>query len=147
MSSLKTYEPYVDSCAAIFQQRLSEFAMKGAMIDMAHWLQCYAFDVIGDITYSKRFGFLDRGEDVSGLLQALHEVLRFSTLAGIFPEWYPVVFKISSWLGIGGGKARLALQEYVAARMRERNEQRKSGIETEKEDDRDENAPMDFLDK
>jgi cytochrome P450 len=31
----------------------------------------YAFDVIGLITYGSRFGFLDRGEDVKGVLSAI----------------------------------------------------------------------------
>ncbi|KAK8137784.1 hypothetical protein PG984_001164 [Apiospora sp. TS-2023a] len=41
---------------------------------MGHWLQCYAFDVIGLITFSKRFGFLDRGEDVGGVMKAIKSV-------------------------------------------------------------------------
>ncbi|KAK4694893.1 hypothetical protein P7C71_g2762, partial [Lecanoromycetidae sp. Uapishka_2] len=32
--------------------------------DFAEWLQFYAFDVIGEITYSKRHGFVERAEDV-----------------------------------------------------------------------------------
>jgi hypothetical protein len=40
----------VDECIGIFKQRLDEFATKGQFIDLGHWLQCYAFDVIGKIT-------------------------------------------------------------------------------------------------
>lgn len=50
MTSLMAYEPFVDDCVAIFEQRLREFAKQGCFIDMGHWLQCYAFDVIGEIT-------------------------------------------------------------------------------------------------
>jgi hypothetical protein len=53
MSSLISYENYVNECTDILQQRLSEFAKHSSIIDMTHWLQCYAFDVIGYITYSK----------------------------------------------------------------------------------------------
>ncbi|KAF7960128.1 hypothetical protein EAE96_001727 [Botrytis aclada] len=38
-----------------------------SMSFMVHWLQCYAFDVIGEITFGKRFGFLDKGEDKDGV--------------------------------------------------------------------------------
>lgn len=50
MTSLVAYEPFVDNCIEIFKQRLDELAAKGQLIDMGHWLQCYAFDVIGKIT-------------------------------------------------------------------------------------------------
>lgn len=50
MTSLVAYEPFVDNCIEIFKQRLDEFSTEGRCVDMAHWLQCYAFDVIGEIT-------------------------------------------------------------------------------------------------
>lgn len=50
MTSLVAYEPFVDDCIRIFKRRLDEFAAEGRSIDMMHWLQCYAFDVIGKIT-------------------------------------------------------------------------------------------------
>lgn len=56
MSSLVNYEQFVDNCADIFAMRLTEFAAKDEVLDLRHWLQCYAFDVIGEITYGERFG-------------------------------------------------------------------------------------------
>lgn len=147
MSSLVSYEGYVDSCADIFAKRLAEFAVSGQTIDMAHWFQCYAFDVIGDITYSTRFGFLDKGEDIDGLLKALHNVLQYGTLVGIFAQWHPLIFNIMGRLGMGGGQGRLFLMKYVNERMKQREEDRKSGKDVEKLGDRDENAPSDFLEK
>ncbi|ETI19665.1 hypothetical protein G647_08678 [Cladophialophora carrionii CBS 160.54] len=147
MSSLVNYEGYVDACAEIFGQRLSEFAAKGETIDMAHWFQCYAFDVIGDITYSQRFGFLDKGEDVSGLLKALHSVLQYGTLVGVYAKWHPLVFAISNRLGLGGGGGRVTLMNYANQRIKQREEEKKSGVDVEMMGERDETAPMDFLEK
>lgn len=39
MSSLVSYEGYVDDCARIFSERLSEFAKTGKAINMGHWFQ------------------------------------------------------------------------------------------------------------
>jgi hypothetical protein len=39
MSSLVSYEGYVDDCARIFSARLSEFAQAGKAINMGHWFQ------------------------------------------------------------------------------------------------------------
>jgi len=46
LSTLKSYERYVDDCAYIFQVRMREVAAEGQYVDMGHWLQCYAFDVM-----------------------------------------------------------------------------------------------------
>ena len=50
MSSLVTYEPFVDDCSRILLQKLTEFALNKEVIDLAKWFQYYAFDVIGQIT-------------------------------------------------------------------------------------------------
>ena len=41
MSSLVSYETYVNQCADIFTARLSEFAKMGEAVNMGHWFQCY----------------------------------------------------------------------------------------------------------
>lgn len=58
MSSLVHYEEFVDQCADVFFQRLGEFAEQDAKFNLGEWLQFYAFDVIGEITYGQRFGEL-----------------------------------------------------------------------------------------
>ncbi|KIX07296.1 uncharacterized protein Z518_01949 [Rhinocladiella mackenziei CBS 650.93] len=147
MSSLVNYEGYVNECAEIFDKRLRELATRGETIDMAHWLQCYAFDVIGDITYSQRFGFLDKGEDVAGLLKALHGVLRYSTLIGIYAQWHPILFDMFARLGLGGAAGRNYLMRYVEQRIQQRKTEKRAGQDVGKSKDTDENAPMDFLEK
>ena len=147
MSSLVSYEGYVNECTAIFRERLSEFAESGETIDMAHWLQCYAFDVIGNITYSQRFGFLDRGEDIAGLLKALHGVLRYGALVGIYASWHPLIFNILSRLGVGGASGRTYLMKYVQQRIEMRKAKDKTGDGVKEVGERDESGPMDFLDK
>lgn len=52
MSSVVSYEPYVDQCTTILLQRLSELSTSGVVFNMGHWFQCYAFETIGMITVS-----------------------------------------------------------------------------------------------
>jgi cytochrome P450 len=52
MTTIKSYEPYTDSCVDLLLQRLDEFAANGRTFDLQKYLQCYAFDVIGAITVS-----------------------------------------------------------------------------------------------
>jgi len=71
---------------------------------MGHWFQCYAFDVIGLITYSKRLGFLDRGEDVAGVIGALESHLKYATLVGFVPWLHPYLFRLRNWVAARKGQ-------------------------------------------
>ncbi|KAK5991688.1 Pisatin demethylase [Cladobotryum mycophilum] len=145
MSSLVSYETYVDECADLLETQFFEITKRGGAIDMFHWFQCYAFDVIGNITYSERFGFLDRGEDVSGLMNALHGVSVYSTMAGIFSSWHPYLFAVMNWMGTSGAAGRSYLMQYVEERVRLRRLQKAS--DPDKFVVGDENSPQDFLEK
>ena len=95
MSALVEYEPFVDDTTEVFlDQTESLFVSKGASCDFAQWLQFYAFDVIGEITYSKRHGFVDRGEDVDGMVKYLGKIFSY---AGPVCIIYPPSAIVLSW--------------------------------------------------
>jgi len=52
MSALLQMEPFVDECTALLNDRFIQFAKSGEVINLGHWLECYAFDVIGQVTVS-----------------------------------------------------------------------------------------------
>jgi len=85
MSSLVSYEPFVNNCTSLLTARFHSLAQSKQTIDLQHWLQCYAFDVIGEITFANRFGFLDMGEDKAGMFHAIDQRGAYSTFVGIFP--------------------------------------------------------------
>ncbi|MCJ1384791.1 hypothetical protein MMC17_007909 [Xylographa soralifera] len=86
MSALVQYEPFVDETTEKFlDQTTALFVSKNAVCDFAAWLQFYAFDVIGNITYSKRHGFVDRGEDVDGMVQYLGKLFSYVAPVGQLP--------------------------------------------------------------
>lgn len=69
MSNLVTFEKYVDSTMKVFFEQLDQrFVRSGRVCNFGLWLQMFAFDVIGEITFSKRLGFLERAEDVDGIM-------------------------------------------------------------------------------
>lgn len=142
MSSLVHYETFVDHCANLFVKRLSEFADRNEVFNLGHWLQCYAFDVIGNITFGERFGrsqtrssisdfpiltasgFLDRGDDIDGAIEAVHKVTRYSTMVGIYPEWHPRLFGLLSMFKLSGAGGRTYISKFVQDKIR--NHQSKS---------------------
>lgn len=63
MSSLVSYEPFVDNCVDILCRRLLGLSKQGDSIDLSRWFQWYAFDVVGEITVCPRdrsHGSVDR---------------------------------------------------------------------------------------
>jgi hypothetical protein len=78
MSALVQYEPFVDEVTKVFLDQTDRlFAARNKVCNFAEWLQYYAFDVIGQITYSRRHGFIDRAEDVDGMIAYLGKLFSY----------------------------------------------------------------------
>ncbi|TID06772.1 Pisatin demethylase [Colletotrichum higginsianum] len=107
MASLIHYEPYLNECGALFSQRLLEFSKAGTAADFGHWFQCFAFDAIAMMTYGKRLGFLDRGEDIANVIDNLDNNLLYASMMGIFPALHkfamPLLAMIDARIGSGTG--------------------------------------------
>lgn len=128
MSSLVSYESYVDDCAGLFSQRLQEIASAGFFVDIGHWFQCYAFDVIGLITYSKRLGFLDSGNDINGVIAALEDHLQYATFVGIFSWLHPYLFVVKNWLAGSTGTGRTYVMKFTQERIAEHHKAGREAI-------------------
>lgn len=94
-----------------------------AVCNFARWLQFFAFDVIGSITYSKRHGFIEKNEDIDGIISQLARIFDYSGPVGQMP-WLdcifwknPVLMLMSKW-GIKDGSSPVA--KFAKARMDER---------------------------
>ena len=146
MSSLLSYEPYVDTCIDIFLEKLRGFSRTGTTVDLSHWFQCYAFDVLGEITYSERFGFLDKGEDIAGTIAALDKSMVYSTLVGIFPRLHPSLYAIMEKIPGSGAAGRTYLMGFVQKKIDQRA-QSKTQVEPIAKVSNGQAAPRDFLDK
>lgn len=119
MSALIHYETFVDNCADLFKSRLSELSALNQAVDMRHWFQCYAFDVIGMITYGKRLGFLDRGEDVGNVISALDDLLGYASVVGIFPGLHRILFSLKNLMAGVKGAGRAYVVAFTQERIRE----------------------------
>ncbi len=56
MSSVLESESYIDDSSALFMQRMGEYADSEAVVDLGEWLQMYAFDIVGELLFGRRFG-------------------------------------------------------------------------------------------
>ncbi|KAF1816447.1 cytochrome P450 [Eremomyces bilateralis CBS 781.70] len=86
MSSLVSYEPLVNSTLDVFLEKTEElYARTGTVCDFPKWLQYFAFDVIGDLTWSKRLGFMERNEDVDGIISFINGFFDYAGPIGQMP--------------------------------------------------------------
>ena len=72
MTNLVSFESYVNSTMSVFFKELDRrFAETAEICDLGVWLQRFAFDVIGEITFSRRLGFLEGAQDVDGIMHSI----------------------------------------------------------------------------
>ncbi|KIX09195.1 uncharacterized protein Z518_00274 [Rhinocladiella mackenziei CBS 650.93] len=82
ISILVQFEPYVDSTTMGFLHQIeTRYADRpGYSCDFGTWLQYYAFDVIVELTYSQRLGFLRGGADVENIVHNIEWTLNYSAV-------------------------------------------------------------------
>src|SRR5690349_18391141 len=81
-SNVLLFEGYIDSCIRVlFEQLDKRFVEEGKVCDIGNWLQMFAFDVMGELTFSKRLGFLESGGDQDGVMEKIWD--HFSAAAPV----------------------------------------------------------------
>ncbi|KAK1779694.1 cytochrome P450 [Copromyces sp. CBS 386.78] len=125
MSALVQYEPFVDNTTKLFLKQTEKLYVEGGAkaCDFTRWLQFYAFDVIGEITYSKRHGFIEHNEDIDGIVSYLTKLFNYVAPIGQIPLLdrlflkNPIYLKLSQWGLIDG---TMPVAAFARARMAER---------------------------
>ncbi|ETN45757.1 uncharacterized protein HMPREF1541_09590 [Cyphellophora europaea CBS 101466] len=88
LPNLLQSEAAIDSCIELFMSRLNELTSPDGVIDLGAWLQYFAFDVVGEVTFASKLGFLERGADVDGMMKAIEGMLTYAALCGQVPEYH-----------------------------------------------------------
>ncbi|KAK7214869.1 hypothetical protein V2G26_002872 [Clonostachys chloroleuca] len=117
-----TYEEAVDAMTAVFTKQLGQFANEGRPFHFPHFMQSYAFDVIGQITFNQNFGMMENESDRTGMTKGVRQVLDYLAHIGLWPDLHPWIALLRKVLG-QSGKAR-ALVVYTfgqIARLRKEN--------------------------
>lgn len=84
-ASATSFESLVDDVLQCLLNQLdTRFATNGEVLDLGKWVQFFAFDVMGTMTFSKRYGFLDHGRDVGGMLSTIVDFMRSAAPVRIF---------------------------------------------------------------
>ncbi|KAF2483106.1 cytochrome P450 oxidoreductase [Neohortaea acidophila] len=89
LGNLLAMEDQIDSCTRLFCDRMEE--ANKSPIDLGAWLQYYAFNVVGEPTFSQKLGFLEGGQDVDGMMKAIEGMLAYASMCGQVPWWHNVL--------------------------------------------------------
>ncbi|RYP45316.1 hypothetical protein DL769_011471 [Monosporascus sp. CRB-8-3] len=124
MSALVQYEPFVDNTTRLFLRQTEKlFANNPEGCNFTQWLQFYAFDVIGEITYGKRHGFVEKNQDIDGIVNHLSNLFLYVAPIGQIPwldllfQKNPIYLKLSQ---LGFLDATMPVARFARARMAER---------------------------
>ncbi|KAJ4368605.1 hypothetical protein N0V86_009512 [Didymella sp. IMI 355093] len=83
-------EPLMNDDLQVFGSELERRFMdgdnSGKTCDVADWISYFAWDFLGDMTWSKRMGFMEQGKDVGGMLQTAENVMRYFSVVGQIPS-------------------------------------------------------------
>ncbi|KAF3031644.1 hypothetical protein E8E12_000748 [Didymella heteroderae] len=110
MSNIVSLESGIDKCIEELTRKLNQCAHTEDCIDLASWVQWYAFDVIGQLFFSHPFGFLEHAHDHAGYIRALDLVVPLIAVACVMPAYIRPVFLLVGILVPRISKAMRALK-------------------------------------
>lgn len=87
MSAMQQLSPFIDDTIGFFITKMDAIAAQGPrpVADLGNWLHWFAFDVLGEVAFSRSFGFLEQGKDVDGAIHTIDESQRYNGIVGQVP--------------------------------------------------------------
>ncbi|RWA14381.1 hypothetical protein EKO27_g755 [Xylaria grammica] len=130
LTNTVTFEPLVDEVLACLEEQLNKkFSDTGVPFNFGEYLQYFAFDVMGTLTFSKRYGFLEKGQDVDGILAAIWSHWKGSSAVTQITWADPIVSRnrfVRAFRKTGG----MAIIGYIDSALKERILERRKTTRT-----------------
>ncbi|KAL2802293.1 cytochrome P450 [Aspergillus granulosus] len=96
MTNVMKLEPLMDqTLGAFFAQLEQRFVGPRAEFDLSSWLRFFAFEVMGAVSFSNKYGFLENGRDVNGLLGGIWGFMKAAAPMGQMPWLDDFLYKNS----------------------------------------------------
>lgn len=90
MAAMQKLGPFIDDTIELLAGRLEALADSGGRgggrADLGAWLHYFAFDVLGEVAFGRRFGFLEEGRDVEGAIRVIDNSQWYNGIVGQVPE-------------------------------------------------------------
>lgn len=93
MAAMQRLAPYIDDTIEYFAIKLDGFAStpstqngeKRGEVDLGAWLHYFAFDVLGEVAFSRSFGFLEKGMDIENAIKVIDNSQWYNGAIGQVP--------------------------------------------------------------
>ncbi|POS81531.1 pisatin demethylase [Diaporthe helianthi] len=95
MAAMQQLSPFIDDTIEVLMQKLNSAAGPAngqtkdsshrPVVDLGNWLHWFAFDVLGEVAFSRSFGFLEQGRDVDGAIRTIDDMQRYNGIVGQVP--------------------------------------------------------------
>jgi hypothetical protein len=84
MAAMKELTPFIDDTIELLLRKLDRYSQ--GSVELGDWLHYFAFDVLGEVAFSSRFGFLDAGVDVENAIRTIDQSQWYNGIVGQIPE-------------------------------------------------------------
>ncbi|KAI1404963.1 cytochrome P450 [Hypoxylon fuscum] len=100
MAAMKQLSPFIDETIDFLVSRLDQFCPDTAIpgfqqaglpgrnpiVNLGDWLHFFAFDVLGEVAFSRSFGFLAAGVDKEDAIKTIDNSQKYNGIVGQIPE-------------------------------------------------------------
>lgn len=102
LPNLLRSEDNISNVISLLFDWLNKFSASGKPVDLDKFFTFATSDVIGEVIFSKQFGFLREGRDIDNTIANAHPQAAYVSIAGFF-RWFHVLFLSNpfiTWLGV-----------------------------------------------
>ncbi len=85
MATLQQSTSRIEATGHLLVSKLDGFAKDKEICDLGNWMHFYSFDVLGEVAFSKNFGFLEAGIDVDHAIKTIDDSQRYSGIVAQIP--------------------------------------------------------------
>ncbi|OIW28211.1 cytochrome P450 [Coniochaeta ligniaria NRRL 30616] len=93
MAAMQQLSPFINDTIELFMRKIDEHRAanvgsgpKGKVFDLGAFLHYFAFDVLGEVAFSRSFGFLAEGRDVENAIKTIDQSQAYNGIVGQIPE-------------------------------------------------------------
>lgn len=118
MSSMQSLSVYIEETERLLMSKMDAMCQsQDKYCNLGDYLHYYAFDVLGEIAFSRKFGFIECGYDLEGAIKTIDDMQWYDGIIGQIPEWdfafrRNPLWKFVPWLSTSNFLiTRMALEE------------------------------------
>ncbi|KAK4125780.1 cytochrome P450 [Parathielavia appendiculata] len=87
MAAMQQLSPFINDTIELLMRKIDEHIAAGrGVFDLGDYLHFFAFDVLGEVAFSRSFGFLAEGRDVDNAIKTIDKSQTYNGIVGQVPE-------------------------------------------------------------